>query len=616
MYIIIHSHLQSNLKDYDREILQELWKIRSTVHEIQDSQSIARKEQKYLDDSYLDRSLSPSLTLPRCALSPDRSPSPDTFLTVDGERYRSGTLQLLSTAPTHLKKESDEKVLEEFFGSENITKLNDFKIILTSDDGNEETDTPTLEKLLQNNETSEVPLRKKLKIPTNPNSSVNRNRMSYDVASEMEQLRMRIHENARQELEELDKKFSPKTSHPGFGLIDSASHSRHSSLDSSTPAISAPSSAPGTTTHSRQNSLPAFEASPAPLRQVKSSSTSPQVLYKDGSLESPTSRSPTPPQQYLHIHQVSAGSNSSMGSGTLSPPLQITAPLHQTNILSMHKPPYSASSTSHSPQHNPQFHNIREPLRVARPQSGRLPQAYDRGIISHSHSNSMGGLSTSQSTGQQISTNLESKRFSGSSTNIHYSSAAHNRGSKRNSLELEDNSKSNPSPPPHSQNYYNGYPPSKPPLCLPNKVYYQTNRHSSGDLDQPEIKSIPRAMQLRRAPSGEKVAASPRMGRQPVPSSLVPGPSVPVNTHQRLGPRLNDWTKYSGGNSSQFQNKNNAQVHPEDIEPYMTSKDVKNNFKYTPFADTSASREKPRLQEANVRLEKPAALHSNDQTWC
>ena len=587
------------------------------MHEIQDAQKEARKEQKYLDDSYLDRSPTPNSFLkpertysPSPSLSPSPSPSPEIFVAADGERYRTGTLELLTTAPTHLKKKNDDKVLEEFFGSEQISKLNELKVSLAAEEISEEEETPTVEMMLeQSSESSDVPIRKKLKIPLNPNQAVtDRNRMSYNVASEMEQLRMRIQERARLELEELDKKYSPKMSHPGFGLIDSGNHSRQGSLDSSIPLTASTFAPPPVGTgHTRQFSLPVF---PDPSTLTKNS-PSPQPLDTQDKVrtlerDESTSRSPTPPLQYLHVHQVSNGSGSSLGSGTFSPPLlQVTSPSNQAGHLPSHKP-FNTPPVVRSPRHhNPQFHSFKEPSHTARPQSGRLPQMYNRDTaISHTHSSSVGGFpSHPQSSNQQYSTSTEPRPRSNSSNNTHYSTSVLKRN-KRNSPETN---KTSPSPP-HNQGYSNGYPASKPPL--PASYNIQSHRRSNGDLDQPEIKSIPRTAHLRKAPSGEKVAASPRMGRgSMMPSGLVPDPNA---THQKLGLRASD-TTYLGTNLPNFQS---SQVHPEDIEPYMTSRDAKSQmFKYTPFTDTA--KEKSRSLEAPKSSQnKPTILHPNDQTWC
>ena len=570
----IHTHTQNELKEYDKDILKDLSKIWQTVHDIRDTQKEVKEEQtiQFLEDTTLSPPLSPAST----------TPSPEPFLASDGQRYRTGTLELLSRAPPHLKRKNDDKVLEEFFGSEQVDRLNDFKMTVTTEE--EETDSAS-------DGVGDVKLRrngqKKLKIPINPNSGpIDRNRMSYDVASEMEQLRAKIQQKAKMELEDLDKKFSPKLTHPSFDLIGASSHSRQGSLDSSIPPAAANSNPPVSQVHhSRQASLPVFFD---PEMVKKSPST--HLKVPDHTVEDvPDSRSPTPPQNYLHIRQTSAGSSSSLGSGTFSPPLvsttqqgHVTSPTHHVISQSGQQiKPFGTPPLIRSPQRLPQSHN-------PRPHSGKPTSQPREPYAHHAHS---------YSNPVSIHPNpLPSQFKSGpgySTTTV--------KGTKRSS-------------PDGSKQQSNGYSVStgKPPL--PNHTL-QISR-GSADVAQSDVKGVSRVGQLRKAPSGEKVAASPRMGRAPHPSSSAPPISSQGmgNSHQKLGTRLSE----PGNLASFVANRNGAQVHPEEIEPYMTSNEVKGQmFKYTPYSDKLAKDKSKSLGPSGTSQNRQKSnLLPNEQTWC
>ena len=237
---------------------------------------------------------------------------------------------------------SDEQLLEEFFGLDQVEKLNQFKKSLDDEKTKKEEAEKEYEALLRRN------VENKLQIPNRQSS-----RYSCDVVSEMEQLRARLHETAFKELEEFDKKFSPKLLRPGINPASGeASHSRQGSLDSSFPSnplLNSPQLVQG---HRREFSLPAYmEPSTSGSPQSTSGNSSPfasrsatQLLKNQVSDQVAVSgendvRSPTPPFQYGHIRQLSASSASS-GSGTFSPP-----PVSTTAPLTSHQLSSSTSST-------------------------------------------------------------------------------------------------------------------------------------------------------------------------------------------------------------------------------------------------------------------------------
>ena len=285
-------------------------------------------------------------------------------------------------------------MLEQFFGTDQVEKLNQFKKSLDDEKEQKEKEESEYEDYLRKN------VGKKLEIPVNPYRKSSR--YSCDVASEMEQLRARLHETAFKELEEFDKKFSPKLAHPRINPASGeSSHSRQGSLDSSfppQPQLNSPQLVPS---HRRDHSLPVYmDPSASGSPQSASGNSSPftsrsatQLLRNQVGEPVVVScendiRSPTPPLQYGHIRQMSAGSNSS-GSGTFSPPpanMVSTQGSHQLSYgnsggLSVNMPRYGGSGgalnrygnydqasklgsagnspTSRAPNpHSPHFHSL------------------------------------------------------------------------------------------------------------------------------------------------------------------------------------------------------------------------------------------------------------------
>jgi len=144
------------LKNYDRDILKELWKVRTNIHEIREGHKEALdEEKKYLEDSSSERSTSPASLQRSSVEPPSLSPSPDSAKEANSSRF--STLEM--KPPNHLQKEADDHVLESFFGVEQVDKLNKFKKSISVEN-------PTAD-----NESGES--NKKLvrpKIPVNPNA--------------------------------------------------------------------------------------------------------------------------------------------------------------------------------------------------------------------------------------------------------------------------------------------------------------------------------------------------------------------------------------------------------------------------------------------------------------
>ena len=464
--------MQQNLKDYDRDILNELWKIRSGIQDIQQAHKQSEEaEKKYLDDSIPDRSPSPEEIpqdnstedsycnenrlpqrryVPTKKSSPEASPSPAQSHTPiettppPSEQpmlpsKRCNTLDIMRKAPSHLMM-SDDQLLEEFFGHDQVDKLNVFKKSLEDEKMKQEEAEKEYEALLRKN----VGQGQKLQIPVNPNRKSAR--YSCDVASEMEQLRARLHETAFKELEEFDKKFSPKLTRPGINPASGeSSHSHQGSLDSSYPPHGlALGSSPQLMQayHRRDHSLPVYmEPSSTSSPQSGSSNSSPftsrsatQLLRNQvggGEVNDMDQRSPTPPFQYGHIRQLSAGSTSS-GSGTFSPPPNtgVTSPTNKQpsssygGALSYNMPRYGGSGgalnryqnydqasklsgsnapTSRAPNpNNPHFHSLKQ-SRTQQPQHPALMRTGSSGITGAGGGGGGGGASGLVSMGTNLS---------------------------------------------------------------------------------------------------------------------------------------------------------------------------------------------------------------------
>ena len=293
--------------------------------------------------------------------------------------------------PVCLQKESDDLILADFFGTEQIGKLDDFKNSLNQGGEPNKQNQSQSQSVVDTSEGSgpatetKSPLVSTPPIQTStPNSASQSPRLMKaeldiksiksepvsDVVSEMQQLRLRLQETARQEIAAINRQFSPKFSRPfprGHGRqssldigslsrrsqlsgLEQSRHCRDGSLDlsfysnqsqetkfensASTSAVQLTEarlenslSASGSGGHIRQYSLPS-ETNSFPNTGVvhllkKSHSPSPLnagLPYESLSLErtrSP-SRSPTPPYQYYGHRKSSLGSSS--GSGTVSPP--------------------------------------------------------------------------------------------------------------------------------------------------------------------------------------------------------------------------------------------------------------------------------------------------------
>ena len=312
--------------------------MRTGIHEIRD---IHRKqldtEQKYLEPSSLTPPPPPEShrRLSReSARSPESPTSPLSPLSPTARLYASAF-----SLKEPKGKESDDTVLEDFFGSDNMSRL---KLWQSTESSSK--DLGIGERSQSNDRLISAglpPLPKRKRSPkvhpisvsprtsrvhaSTPDMSLHRrgNQPVNNVCSEMHKLRMKLRETANQTVAEIEERFSPKFNRltlgpavdlpPSHASGSNASHSHQGSLDSypshSTPVtqVSLPAN------HGRQHSLPLSVVS-----QVQSHSPttavgahSPQTSHHGHSNSmSPPSRSPTPPHQ--HGRQSSQGNVSGL----------------------------------------------------------------------------------------------------------------------------------------------------------------------------------------------------------------------------------------------------------------------------------------------------------------
>ena len=296
--------------------------MRTGIHDIRE---IHRKqldaERRYLDTGSLRRQRPSSKAEEQSPESPISPLSP--FSPPPGISRLSVSAFDLKEPATY--KKSDDVVLESFFGTDNMNKLN---AVMQQSENREDslskkksqsTDTllstglpPILEK--KHRPISRSPKTSHVHAST-PNVSSLKRTVVGDVRSEMQQLRMKLRETANQTVAEIEERFSPKLNRLTLGpMIDldhtsGGSHTYQCSLDS-VPMVASSQSG-----HSRQRSLPLSVV--AQVQPQSPTGTFTSVLPKSPSpfplashhghsdSMSPPSRSPTPPHQQPHNRQAS-----------------------------------------------------------------------------------------------------------------------------------------------------------------------------------------------------------------------------------------------------------------------------------------------------------------------
>ena len=618
--------LQKNLQSYDRDILQELWRIRSNVHEIRDSQQRQLKEEsKYLStgslsDTASELSVSSSSLKRNISLGDQHSlsPSPDSLLHLKTSQLSTGSVNIVP--PVHLQKESDDQLLADFFGSEQVVKLNEFKKTFIGQDDSSTAAGGDIIEITTSAPPPELPFttRTNLGISSNPvlrsapnlakrsddtvplrvNGNGGKNRPPSDVVSEMQKLRLRLQATALQELADFDKQFSPLlVSQPSSGFPTGgegkAGHTRQWSLDytakgnrywQSSDHLAPPQMYGG---HARQNSLPidpnAVVAN-ANYGMDRTSLTSGAVQhpprtrsptsYDSHSLErtrSPSSRSPTPPHPYGHARQSSLGSASS-GSGTFSPPPPGTGYSQQPHPLQQ--------SYGRETSGKPQLHQQRQAAYrfSPPPPTGKPPPP----PVKRS-----GGAPKVPNPGRSSGTQSLPKKpslLNGGST--HYSTTVVGRSKRHGRL-----------PPARSVEGVPGYPLGQGvPMESP---FY--DRLGPG-VDQPEIKHIPRAGQPRFTPSPQ--------GSEPSPRPSARREMLPNSYHSNMHPKQGH---PSDAHADGMLRDSSAPVFPADIQPYMTTAEARSSvkqFKYTPF------NKKTGRNDSNSGRKSDKINQLAEQTWC
>ena len=314
---------QDNLRSCDKEILQDLWKVRTGIHEIRE---IHRKqleaEQMSMDANY--STPRGHRQLRRTSGGPSDSPtSPTSPLSPPPSIARlSASVFNLKDPPSGTANSSDNSVLESFFGTDNMSKLKD--VLWQSTDSltrGSQRKSQSTEKLLSSDlpplpekkrshghRISRSPKNSLVHASTPDMSSLRRYQEPVsDVGLEMQKLRMRLRETANQTVAELEEQFSPKFNRLTLGpSIDlppnhsgSGGHSHQGSLDSFPSPIPSTGRLGGSSSgHGRQRSLPASAIGQTKLHSAHSPPKSPSPVAQPA----PHSRSPTPPHQQSNPH--------------------------------------------------------------------------------------------------------------------------------------------------------------------------------------------------------------------------------------------------------------------------------------------------------------------------
>lgn len=359
--------------------------MRSGIHDVKE---IHRKqletEQKYLDvNTSLEGHRRLSRTSGTGSVSPNSplSPSPN-FTPLSASAFN------LKQHPQTPAKSSDNLILESFFGSDNMSKLN--VVLGQSRDSLQRGKSQSTDELLsadlpplpekkrsqKGNSISRSPKTSWVNASSPDVSSLRRNNEPIsDVGLEMKKLRMRLCETANQTVAEIEERFSPKinrlTLGPAINLSPENSHlttdhSHQGSLDSYPSPI--PSVRHGGTPpsgHGRQRSLPlSVIGQTQPLHSLgKQPVYSPPKSPSPTSnpyLTNPVSRSPTPPHQqgyHHHSRQTSLGSANVSGLITSSyqgyqqqRPMAQPQPYEVVGNRSHGRPPAPPLSRQYSPR--------------------------------------------------------------------------------------------------------------------------------------------------------------------------------------------------------------------------------------------------------------------------
>ena len=637
MYNIAYYYLlQASLRTYDKEILQDLWKVRTGIHEVRE---IHRKqleaENKYLDNGSSSlpgqrrrsKAEEPPPESPTSPFSPVSPPPIASHLSISAFNLKEPT-------SSDTVKKNDDAVLEGFFGTDNMNKVN---AVLWQSVGMED-GKPTLGRKSQStdrlssarlpplpekrnrskvNPISVSPKTSRVHASTPDMSSMRRkNQPVNDVCSEMQKLRMKLRETANQTVAEIEEKFSPKLN--GFTLgpmidlsLDHASagsHSHQGSLDSSTSYVPMLAQRSTSTRHSRQHSLPvSVVAQTRPRSPTTIAAPSPPKSPSPSNLighhahsksTSPPSRSPTPPQR--HSRQSSLGSSSSAGNFIPHPSGLITTcyqnqPYEVPMSSSSPRLPQQQSYHQHGAGHQAANGGSSRPHRKAPPPPTSRqysPSSQSAGVIVGVMHNSSEqsrymygnrGSAAVHNAGSQRQSNLGSNssgRFYSSNPNLlsagtqdstHYSTAViKKRRSKQNIPSTSE------APVRHPNDY-----------SASSRTYEPQDYDHLGSIGSTQHPSHSRHSELKNVSRGSNRPYSAGQFR----SSHSTSPQHP-HTHNELSHQTN--SNHNQREVSLSSGETNFRQAPEQIQPYMSTGELRANmkqFQYIPFAEQSRIRQ-------------------------
>ena len=129
---VFYFFLQLNLRNCDKDILQDLWKVRTGIHEIRD----AHRKQIEVEGKYLYASSSSSLRRRSWRPSEAEEPRPESpaspvLPSIVVNRLSGYSFDLTDPAPSYLatdKPKTDDDILKSFFGTDQMTKVNTFNL--------------------------------------------------------------------------------------------------------------------------------------------------------------------------------------------------------------------------------------------------------------------------------------------------------------------------------------------------------------------------------------------------------------------------------------------------------------------------------------------------------
>lgn len=576
--------MQDNLRKYDKEILQDLWKVRTGIHEIREShRRQLEAESKYLTSS-LNSPRRPSEAESQSPVSPT-SPFSPFSRSYAAYGHSVSKFNFKEPPPSAGVKKNDDAVLESFFGSESMTKLNSvlwksseteekrqgFDSLYQKSQSTDRLDSAVLPALPEKKKRTNVhplsvsPKTSRVHASSPDVSSMRRgNQPVSDICSDMQQLRMRLRETANQTVAEIEEKFSPTLSRltlgPAINLSSdrtpTGNHSHQGSLDSSTNNVPMLAQASTSARHGRQHSLPLSSvARTRPRSPTSSPPKSPSKHHAYSNSFSPPSRSPTPPH---HNRQSGSGPNV---SGLITTQYQ-NNPYEVPLSSRPPQPPHYPPSTGQQPSFNgtPSVPHRKAPLLPTTRQYSPSNQSGRTGGV-HVSEQPGYGYSNRSSAGSQHHSNLDSTyggRFYASNPNL--LSAGSQESTHYSTAVIKKRRKNTPTD-------------SEAPRRLSNE--YSTRKYEPQHFD-------------RQSSNG-------RYKQPPYPAGQVTTSQYDKLSYQPDSNNRNQRRTLSSSGES-------SQSSLEQIQPYMSTGDLRasmRQYQYVPYAEqkksiTSVGRGQPR----------------------